>query len=316
MPNLRHLASSLLLATSLLCLAACGDNSKARVTVKLTDAPGDTFEKAVVTISKVYLKGSAEGDSKGDAKGDVVLLSTPVTTNLLSLANDAADLVKDAEVPTGTYRELRFVITGGYVQVKQASGGSRVYATSTTYEGLPAGTQVDGELQMPSAASSGLKVKFDKDADVTITSEDNQKVILVDFDVAQSFGHVAGNSDRWVMGPVIKGADLQFSGNVKATLSLGAGVTLPGVGDAQVQLGGFSAVLTNELGSQESLAFVAGTNGVYVADFKFLLPGTYQVDVVAPAGVSFTTQPAHPLTATVGSGAESSAAFTLTAVTR
>ncbi|MBJ6764152.1 DUF4382 domain-containing protein [Myxococcaceae bacterium JPH2] len=312
MTNLRHLASSLLLATSLLCIAACGDSSKARVTVKLTDAPGDSFEKAVVTISKVYLKGSTEGDSKGD----VVLLDSPVTTNLLTLANDAADLVKDAEVPTGTYREMRFVITGGYVQVKQSSGESRVYATSANYEGLPAGTHVDGELQMPSAASSGLKVKFDKDADVTITSEDTQKVILVDFDVAQSFGHVAGNSDRWVMGPVIKGADLQFSGNVKATLRLGAGVTLPGVGDAQVQLSAFSAVLTNELGSKETLAFAAGTDGVYVADFKFLLPGSYQVDVVAPTGVSFATEPAHPLTATVGSGAESSAAFTLTSVAR
>ncbi|WP_225410682.1 DUF4382 domain-containing protein [Stigmatella hybrida] len=304
MTTLRSLLSSLLLATGVLGLAACGDDSTARVTVKLTDAPGDNFEKAVVTITKVYLKGSE----------DVVLLDEPVTVNLLTLANDAADLVKDAEVPQGTYRELRFVISGGYIQVNE-EGQSRIYATSPNYAGLPEGTRADGELHMPSASSSGLKVKFDKDADVTITSEDTQKVILVDFDVAQSFGRAAGNSGRWVMGPVIKGADLQFSGNVKATLALGTGVQLPG-GDTPLELSAFSAVLINADGSRETLPFSPSPDGLFVANFKFLLPGTYQVDVVAPAGVSFTTAPSHPASATIGSGAETAVNFTLTSVSR
>lgn len=312
MTSLRRLSSSLLLATGLLCLAACGNDSTGRVTVKLTDAPGDTFEKAVVTISKVYLKGSVDGEEGAEGKGEVVLRSEPITTDLLTLANDAADLVKDVEVPTGNYRELRFVITGGYVQVKE-DGGSRIYSTSANYEGLPPGTQVDGELHMPSAASSGLKVKFANDADVSVTSDGGQKVILVDFDVSQSFGRAAGGSGRWVMGPVIKGADLEFSGNVEVTLRLGAGVQLPVIGDAQVQLSNFTAVLVNADGGREPMAFTAGANGVYVADFKFLLPGTYSVDLVGPAGVSFTSEPGHPTTATVGSGAEASVAFTLTA---
>ena len=304
MNSLRHLTSTLLLATGLLCLAACGD-SNARVTLKLTDAPGDTFEKAVVTISKVYLKGNVEGDK--DGKGDVVLLSEPVTTDLLTLANDTADLVKDAEVPPGTYKEIRFVITGGYVQVKQ-DGGSRIFATSRDYEGLPEGAQVDGDLQMPSAASSGLKVKFDKDADVTITSDDDQKVILVDFDVAQSFGKEAGGSGKWVMRPVIKGADLEFSGNVEVTLAPGD-LSLP---EGLPALAGFSAVLINAEGSRETMSFVAGADGRYVADFKYLLPGTYQVDLAAPAGVSFTTDIARPATATIGSGTEAGVHFVLT----
>ncbi|AFE06255.1 hypothetical protein COCOR_05213 [Corallococcus coralloides DSM 2259] len=304
MKTLRHLTSTLLMATGLLFLAACGD-SNARVTLKLTDAPGDGIEKAVVTISKVYLKGSVDKDEGG--KGDVVLLSEPVTTDLLTLANDTADLVKDAEVPAGTYKELRFVITGGYIQVKQ-DGVSRIFATSANYEGLPEGAQVDGDLHMPSASSSGLKVKFDKDADVTITSDDDQKVILVDFDVAQSFGKEAGNSGKWVMRPVIKGADLEFSGNVEVTLEAGS-VSLPlGI----TQLGSFSAVLINADGSRETLAFSASTGTTYVADFKYLLPGTYQVDLVGPEGVSFTTDITRPATATVSSGAESDVHFVLT----
>ncbi|RKG70004.1 DUF4382 domain-containing protein [Corallococcus sp. CA054B] len=304
MKTLRHLTSTLLMATGLLFLAACGDDT-ARVTLKLTDAPGDGIEKAVVTISKVYLKGSVDKDA--DGKGDVVLLSEPVTTDLLTLANDTADLVKDAEVPAGTYKELRFVITGGYIQVKQ-DGVSRIFATSANYEGLPDGAQVDGDLQMPSASSSGLKVKFDKDADVTITSDDDQKVILVDFDVAQSFGKEAGGSGKWVMRPVIKGADMEFSGNVEVTLEAGS-VSLPlGI----TQLSSFSAVLTNADGSRETLAFSASTGTTYVADFKYLLPGTYQVDLVGPEGVSFTTDITRPATATVSSGAESDVHFVLT----
>ncbi|RKG81896.1 DUF4382 domain-containing protein [Corallococcus exercitus] len=304
MKTLRHLTSTLLMATGMLFLAACGD-SNARVTLKLTDAPGDGIEKAVVTISKVYLKGSVEGDK--DGKGDVVLLSEPVTTDLLTLANDTADLVKDAEVPAGKYKELRFVITGGYIQVKQ-DGGSRIFATSRDYAGLPEGAQVDGDLQMPSASSSGLKVKFDKDADVTITSDDDQKVILVDFDVAQSFGKEAGGSGKWVMRPIIKGADLQFSGNVEVSLEAGS-VSLP---LGPTQLGLFSAVLINADGSREPMAFTASTATRYVADFKFLLPGTYQVDLVGPEGVTFSTNITRPATATVGSGAETHVDFVLT----
>ncbi|GMU07918.1 DUF4382 domain-containing protein [Corallococcus caeni] len=304
MTSLRHLTSTLLLATGMLFLAACGD-SNARVTLKLTDAPGDGIEKAVVTISKVYLKGSVDG--KEDGKGDVVLLSEPVTTDLLTLANDTADLVKDAEVPAGTYKELRFVITGGYIQVKQ-DGASRIFATSRDYAGLPDGAQVDGDLQMPSASSSGLKVKFDKDADVTITSDDDQKVILVDFDVAQSFGKEAGGSGKWVMRPIIKGADLEFSGNVEVSLEAGD-VSLP-LGPAQ--LSSFSAVLINADGSRETMSLTASTATRYVADFKFLLPGTYQVDLVGPEGVTFSTDLTRPATATVGSGAEANVDFVLT----
>ncbi|MFP2933533.1 DUF4382 domain-containing protein [Pyxidicoccus sp. 3LG] len=306
MKTSRTLLPSLLLAVSMLGLAACGDDTS-RVTVKLTDAPGDTFEKAVVTISKVYLKG-------GGGEGEVVLLDEPVTTDLLTLANDTADLVKDAEVPHGTYRELRFVITGGYVQVKE-DGGSRVYATAD-YDGVPSGVEVDGELHMPSLSTSGLKVKFANDADVTVSSEQTQKVILVDFDVAQSFGRAAGNSGRWVMSPVVKGADLEFSSNVLVTLTAGSGVQLPVVDGTQVTLAAFSAVLVNAEGSRETLAFTdANGDGTFEANFKFLIPGGFQVELLGPVGLGFNTNPGIPASVTASGGAEASVAFTLTSIT-
>jgi len=307
MKTRRNLVSYLLLAVSMLGLAACGDDTS-RVTVKLTDAPGDDFEKAVVTISKVYLKGSgAEGS------GEVVLRDDAFTTDLLTLANDTADLVKDAEVPQGTYRELRFVISGAYVQVKE-DGGSRVYATAG-YEGVPSGVTVAGELQMPSLSTSGLKVKFANDAEVTVSSEQSQKVILVDFDVAQSFGRAAGGSNRWVMKPVIKGADLEFSSNIVVTLKPGNTVTLPMLNGTRVGLSAFSAVLINAEGSREPLAFTdANGDGTFEAHFKFLIPGAFQVELVGPEGLGFTTNPGILASVTASGGAESAVAFTLTSV--
>jgi hypothetical protein len=120
------------------------------MTIQLTDAAGDV-EAAVVTISEVYLQGSG---------GRVTLSDDEVTVDLVDLANSTALLVDEAVVPEGTYSELRFVITGAYVEVENATGGTDIYASSPSYSGLPTGATVTGELQMPSLAQSGLKVEL------------------------------------------------------------------------------------------------------------------------------------------------------------
>lgn len=286
-----------------LALAVVGCGGENTVTIKLTDAPGD-FKRAVVTISEVELLGEGENNR-------VILLNEPKTTDLITLANDTADLVKDATVPAGTYKELRFVITGAFIEVEQADGTTKIYASSADYAGLPVGTQVAGELQLPSYGSSGLKVKIAE----PVTVEGEQKVILVDFDVAQSFGRQAGGSGRWVMSPVIKAADITFSGTVTVTLAAGEGVSLPRKDGQQLTLGDFKATLTNTGGSTETLPFTdANGDGTFEAQFVFLIPGDFSADVLAPSGVSFSTTPAHPASVAVGNGKQVSVAFTLSSV--
>src|SRR6266568_197083 len=207
MTSLRLPMAALFLAT----VAGCGSQSTGKLTLMLTDAPGD-FNAAVVTITEIDLVGSG---------GTTVLGTTKTTTNLLTLANDTAKLVNDTVVPSGTYTQLRFVITGAYVEVAQSSGGSLIYASSSDYEGLPAGAQVAGTLQMPSLAQSGLKV--DLPGGSTTVGTDS-KVLLVDFDVSQSFGHQAGDSGGWVMHPVMTATDFELSGTVNVTLALGSAV--------------------------------------------------------------------------------------------
>ena len=296
----KQISRTAVAATLIAGVAACSDSvasgdGETELSVRLTDAPGD-FHAAVVTISEIYLQGS---------EGRVVLSSTPTTTNLLTLTNDVATLVDGVMVPEGSYEELRFVITGGYIEVEQDGGGTAIYASSPDYEGLPVGAEVDGSLQMPSFAESGLKVVMDGGLNVS----GDQKVLLVDFDVAQSFGQVAGQSGMWVMNPVITGADFAASGSIRASLALGEGVTLPGV----TTLGEFEAVLTNEGGSAETaLVTDADGDGTFETDFLYLLPGEYTVTFNAPAGVTATIDP-ESIAVSLGSGASGSAAATVTA---
>ena len=299
----RHAAAVAVGLFGLVALAACGDSTAAgssKVSVLLTDAPGDV-KAAVVTISEIDLIGSG---------GTHVLMSTPYTTDLLTLAQTTGQLVKDAVVPAGKYTQLRFVITGGYIEIANCADGSSFYASSPTYSGLPVGAQVVGELQMPSFAESGIKVNLPSGSS-TLTS--SGVVYLVDFNVAQSFGHATGSSTGWVMHPVITATDFEVTGALTVQMHVDPSVTMPLVNGTPLTLADFSAVVTAPDNSTRLLALVDAGNGVFQAQFPFLAPGSYTVNFAAPTGVSFSTTPGVPATATMSSGAPTTAAFTLTA---
>jgi hypothetical protein len=290
-----------------LVAAACGEptrNSAGKVTVLLTDAPGDV-KTAVVTISQIYLQG---GESDDDASSRVILRDTPVTTDLLTLVDSTTPLVKDATIPAGTYSQLRFVISGAYIEVDNGDGTTSIYASSPTYAGLPAGATVKGSLQTPSYSSSGLKVSVP--GGITIS---DQTVLLVDFDVSQSFGKEAGG--QWVMSPLLKGVDMGNTGSLTVTLTKDAALTLP----SAVTLGQFKASLTNTATSttQEIVLTDANSDGTFEAKFRYVVSGSYNLDFVAPAGVtSFTTTPVHPTPVSITAGSSATHAAVLNGVTQ
>jgi hypothetical protein len=291
-------------------LTGCGDDGTepggTRLSIQLTDAPSQV-RTAVVTISEIYLQG--DGTAEGQ-NSRVTLLDDDVTTNLLTLATDTRTLVDESAVPEGTYGQLRFVVTGGYIEVDDGSGGVTRYATSPDYEGLPDGLQVDGELQMPSAAQSGIKVTFPGDQ---ITVSGDQQILLVDFDVAQSFGRAAGSSERWVMTPVLRGGDVTLTGSVRASLSLGSGVALPALNGNAVTPGNFTGVLVRPGGAEDSgLLTDLDGDGVFESEFKLLEPGAYSLRFEAPSGMSASFSPAGNQAVTVTSGQRSTVAVTIT----
>lgn len=290
-----------------LALGACSDgtgsNGARTVTIRLHDAPGD-LKEAWVKVSQVSLQGTTSADS---VSGKVVLLNTPTDwLNLTSLSGGSfATLVNDAQVPAGSYSQLRFVVCEAYVVTRD----DQVYATQGAP--LPAGVTATGTLQVPSGCQSGLKVKLPGGSvDLTEASQ----VLSVDFDVSQSFGHQAGNSGRWVMHPVLTATSITFSGTIAGTVALGTGVTLPTCGGAAVTLATFSPLAISGADSVSATVSGAGAYSLAVA------PGTYTMSY-APVysftnGDSLTVAatPA-PASATVTGGATSTVNYTIGSAT-
>ncbi|MGH7629753.1 MAG: DUF4382 domain-containing protein [Gemmatimonadales bacterium] len=253
------------------------------------------FQAAAVTIDEIYLQGDG---------GRTTLRSDPVTVELCDLGSQALVLVQDVPVPAGSYQELRFVVSGGYVQ--DAADGN-VYATEG-YE-LPAElAPADGVLQTPSWGSSGLKVNFDHGP---VTVDGAQKVIALDFDLAQSFGKLAGGSSQWVMTPVIQASDISFTGSVQVRVELGDGVTLPTVEGTQVTFGDFDASAT-----LDAAVVTQAFDPVQGRTTFFLSPNVspYTITLGVPATLDVTsTPPSHAVT--IHEGVEAApVTFTLSTV--
>lgn len=287
-------------------LAACDDGTHVAapgtVSLMLTDEVGD-FTQARVTISRIELAGDAEGEGEG---GPEVLLDTPFTTDLLTLSNDIATLVEDETVPGGMYSQIRFIIPEACIGVEQADGTELVYASGDFDECGPK----DGELHLPSFDESGLKVKLPGGA---LEVDGDAHVLLLDFDVSQSFGHLAGMSGTWVMHPVIKADDISLSSGIVVQLTAADAVDLDAVGSS---LADFQAGLSTET---EPVAFTdPDDDGVFTASFVFLMPADdYEVSVGLQDGVSFdfTLDPTSPQTVALGSTEQVTITFEVTSAT-
>ena len=286
----------ILLALALsLPLAGCSDGTGAmspgQISLMLTDAEGDVTQ-AWVTIERVELIGDGQAE---------VLLDEPFTTNLVELSNDIASLTEDVTVPGGSYSQLRFIIPEACIGVEQADQSERIYASA----GFTECGEADGTLKLPSFGQSGLKVNLPGGS---VQVDGDTHIILLDFDVSQSFGHEAGMSGSWVMHPVINAEDISLSGILTVELTAADGADLEAAGFA---LGDFEATV----GDEDPVAFTdADEDGVYTATFIYLMPGDYDVSVALQEGVtgSFTLDPTSPQTVTVGSGGGETIAFEVT----
>lgn len=285
-----------------LTLGACGDGSSisgegaSRLSIRLTDAPGDLAE-AQVQITQIYLQGD---------NGRIVLMDGGTEyIDLLTLAGGkTAELVGDAVVPSGTYSQLRFVIGGAYIKTRDGA----VYATQGA--ATPAGGTA-GSLQCPSCAQSGFKVKLPGGA---VSIDSDSKVLVVDFDVSQSFGHQAGKSSKWVMHPVMHASDFQASGGISGTVKPDSGVVLPSCGGAETDLVRFVPTATAGEVIRSGVTDAAGGYRI-----SFVEPGSYTLGQAAVGfenGDTLTfTATASPASVTIGSGAAATADYAVQAAT-
>lgn len=275
-------------------VAACDngmDTEFGTMSIQLTDAAGDQVVEAWVTFTDIYLQAEA-GDNDPEGSRYYLLQDGSETEELLSLADTVADLVVGQEVPTGTYGQLRVVISDGCVITDE----NTVFSSSPDYD--LCGTNSDGTvgiLQMPSFAETGVKVLLNG---LEVTG--GQQILLLDFDVSQSFGRDAAASNMWVMQPVIHTSDISLTVGIAVTLSASDG-TLP----AGYTLGDFSATMVPTIGDQSTVDFT-GAEGdeTFDAAFRFLLPdnGPFDVQLNSPDGLFVDVSPDSPVTVSPASG--------------
>lgn len=282
-------------------LGACGDSVTlldgpadiGSLSLLLTDAPGD-FTEAVVTIERVELVGD-------DEESPVVVMDEAFTTDLLTLSNDIATLVDDATLAAGTYTQLRFIIPAACIGVEQADQSVAVYAS----DGFDACGPSDGTLMLPSFDQTGIKVNL-PGGSIDVSGE--QRILLVDFDVSQSFGQQAGMSGMWVMTPVINAEDVSLTGSIVVELAAADSVDLS---DAGGSLADFSA----QLGDESPVALADDDeDGVFTTRFLYVLPGEHQVSLGLneDAGFDATLDPTSPRTVDLPGGQEVTVSFTVT----
>jgi hypothetical protein len=137
----------------------------------LTDAPGDLFASAEVTISRAYLVPASSGQSTVELLGEAEARSI----DLLTLREGAELELSQISVPAGSYSQLRLVVTDARIDLAegyQFTDGS----TSRT-------------LRVPSGEQSGIKVLLESPIPV---SEGGVTTVVVDFDVERNF-HIQGD---------------------------------------------------------------------------------------------------------------------------
>lgn len=165
---------------SLMLMGACGDSTAelddvGEVRVMLTDAPADYLSEAVVCISQVYLQveDDEEGEEEEGNASRVVLWEKgedePQCPDLLELQGVSVE-VAEAEVPAGTYAQLRFIVESAAVTLAEG------------YEFNSGGNTQD--LQVPSGAQTGIKVLL---LDPVVVEAQTVNEMTVDADVNANF---------------------------------------------------------------------------------------------------------------------------------
>jgi hypothetical protein len=174
-------------------LAACGGGGgsstpeKGTLRVHLTDAPACGYDNAWVTVTGVRVHRSDSADP--DAGGWVEMpLAEPLRVDLLTLTNGTLLDLGQAELPAGTYQQMRLMLAPNSADAPLANAVN------------PSG---NGDADMtalttPSGVQSGLKMNVNVEVPAGQVAD-----VAIDFDACKSFVK-AGNSGKILLKPVLR----------------------------------------------------------------------------------------------------------------
>jgi hypothetical protein len=228
----------ILLLTLLLCffLTGCNNNDDddnaqtSRVSVRMSDAPGD-YDEVNVEVLDVKIKSNSETGEEGWVSiGNI----TPGIYNLLDLTGGVNVLLADNQVPSGYLGQIRLILGEHNTVIKDG----------VTYP-----------LKTPSAQQSGLKLQVNQ----TLVSGATYDFLL-DFDVEHSVVVQAGGSGNYNLHPVIRVSTTATSGAIKGIVTPIAVQSLVSVQVGDVTVSAY----TNELGVFQLNGIPTGTYTVTI----------------------------------------------------
>lgn len=264
--------SMVVAAGLVLAAGACDDGptgpEQASLTVRMTDAAGD-LEAAWVSVTEVRLAGEGDGAAE--------VLATETGDELIRLSPDAVtELVTGAEIEPGTYGQLRLLIDGGVVETTDGE----VF----TFGGAehPDGLASDGTMTCPSCTETGVKVNVGGDLQLEAAST----ILMLDFNVPESFGHEAGASGAFVMRPTITSSTVELSGNIVGDVTVEGLAALPDLcGGEDVTVEDF--VPRAVLAADETVS----QTGAVTADGQDGAQGSYSIDFLAEGDYTMGSEP-------------------------
>lgn len=263
MRMLQNLSKSLFSIGLIVFMGACSDSTNpgdARLTVLLTDAPGDYIGSAEVSIGEVWMI-SADGDR-------VMLTDDAGDFELLDLQNGVTASLASLDIPAGTYVQARMVVNSAMVTL--ADGFTFNDGTMTR------------TLTVPSGMQSGIKINLtDADGDpetpgVEITGD---MVMVFDFDVQRNFRiqgspHTPAGIRGVHFQPLIRAVVRDIAGSISGAVTDQDANALP---DQIVKALLLESGVLDALQTPEATG-TSQDDGTY--SILYLAPGTYEVSVI------------------------------------
>ena len=167
--------------------SAESNEGKAKVAIKLTDAPGD-YQHVYVEVEDVMIKTTAEGSDE-EGWESLENVNTGVI-DLLSLTGGVTELLVNTELDAGYLHQIRLVLGDNNTVVVKNGEQEQEFA-----------------LKTPSAQQSGLKVKVEQELEA-----DAEYTFILDFDVDKSV--VTTGNGGFNLKPVIRMAVEENSGSI------------------------------------------------------------------------------------------------------
>jgi hypothetical protein len=192
--------------------------------------------------------GQGNDDAGDSASAFITIFEEEKTFDLLDLQDGQTALLALAEIPEGTYKQMRLIVTEGYVRLTENEG--------------------EWTLRVPSGAQSGIKLHFTFEV-----NGDEETTLLLDIDLSRAFTPVPGadindpsqiTEFKFQPSLAMRLIDLLDAGSISGTVSV------DGESDTAVHVTAYNGDII------EVTSTSTGEGGTYV--LSGLPAGTYRVE--------------------------------------